>query len=83
MSGATPSSDIVIDDARVSLHHTALHPEAGHWMLQDEDSTNGTYTDGHRIHESDVGVGSVIHFGNPSDGTRAVLQGREPPPLPP
>ncbi|MEV7898690.1 FHA domain-containing protein [Streptomyces cyaneofuscatus] len=80
--GRDPESDIVIDDARVSWHHAVLHPEAGHWLLQDEDSTNGTYTGGHRIHESDVGAGSVIHFGNPSDGPRAVLQGREPPARP-
>ncbi|MFZ4277264.1 FHA domain-containing protein [Streptomyces arboris] len=80
--GRDPESDIVIDDARVSWHHAVLHPEAGHWMLQDEDSTNGTYTGGHRIHESGVGPGSVIHFGNPSDGPRAVLQGREPPARP-
>ncbi|MYX12124.1 FHA domain-containing protein [Streptomyces sp. SID8374] len=80
--GRDPESDIVIDDARVSWHHAVLHPEAGHWTLQDEDSTNGTYTGGHRIHESDVGAGSIIHFGNPSDGPRAVLLGREPPARP-
>ncbi|WP_433395340.1 FHA domain-containing protein [Streptomyces sp. CA-146814] len=80
--GRDPESDIVIDDARVSWHHAVLHPEAGHWTLQDEDSTNGTYTGGHRIHESDVGVGSIIHFGNPGDGPRAVLLGREPPARP-
>ncbi|MFB7050716.1 FHA domain-containing protein [Streptomyces microflavus] len=80
--GRDPESDIVIDDARVSWHHAVLHPEAGHWTLQDEDSTNGTYTGGHRVHESGVGAGSIIHFGNPSDGPRAVLLGREPPARP-
>ncbi|MGW3930810.1 FHA domain-containing protein [Streptomyces microflavus] len=80
--GRDPESDIVIDDARVSWHHAVLHPEAGHWTLQDEDSTNGTYTGGHRVHESGVGAGSIIHFGNPSDGPRAVLLDREPPARP-
>ncbi|MFE7483936.1 FHA domain-containing protein [Streptomyces sp. NPDC057552] len=80
--GRDPESDIVIDDARVSWHHAVLHPEAGHWTLQDEDSTNGTYTGGHRVHESGVGAGSVIRFGSPSDGPRAVLVGREPPARP-
>ncbi|MYR37335.1 FHA domain-containing protein [Streptomyces sp. SID4944] len=77
--GRDPESDIVIDDDRVSWHHAVLHPEAGHWLLQDEDSTNGTYTGGHRVHTSDVGAGTVIRFGNPGDGPRAVLVGREPP----
>ncbi|MGY5072452.1 FHA domain-containing protein [Streptomyces griseus] len=77
--GRDPESDIVIDDNRVSWHHAILHPEAGHWTIEDEDSTNGTYTGGRRIHASDVGAGSEIRFGNPSDGPRAVLLGREPP----
>ncbi|MBT3077978.1 MULTISPECIES: FHA domain-containing protein [Streptomyces] len=80
--GRDPESDIVIDDDRVSWHHAVLHPEAGHWLLQDEDSTNGTYTGGHRVHTSDVGAGTVIRFGNPGDGRRAVLVGREPPARP-
>ncbi|MFD5679388.1 FHA domain-containing protein [Streptomyces bacillaris] len=80
--GRDPGSDIVIDDDRVSWHHAVLHPEAGHWLLQDEDSTNGTYTGGHRVHTSDVGAGTVIRFGNPGDGPRAVLVGREPPARP-
>ncbi|RST18480.1 FHA domain-containing protein, partial [Streptomyces sp. WAC04770] len=80
--GRDPESDIVIDDDRVSWHHAVLHPEAGHWLLQDEDSTNGTYTGGHRVHTSDVGAGTVIRFGNPGDGPRAVLVGREPPARP-
>ncbi|MCR8941318.1 FHA domain-containing protein [Streptomyces sp. OUCMDZ-4982] len=80
--GRDPESDIVIDDDRVSWHHAVLHPEAGHWLLQDEDSTNGTYTGGHRVHTSDVGAGTVIRFGNPGDGPRAMLVGREPPARP-
>ncbi|MCX4587223.1 FHA domain-containing protein [Streptomyces sp. NBC_01481] len=77
--GRDPLSDIVIDDARVSWHHAVLRPEAGHWTIEDEDSTNGTYADGRRIHEWGVGPGSVIRFGNPANGPRAVLIGRDPP----
>ncbi|WJV50233.1 FHA domain-containing protein [Streptomyces flavofungini] len=82
--GRDPLSDIVIDDARVSWHHAVLHPELDHWTLADEHSTNGTYADGHRVHACDVGPGSVLRFGNVTDGPRAVLVGREPPaPAPP
>ncbi|CAL9345215.1 ABC transporter ATP-binding_permease protein [Streptomyces sp. enrichment culture] len=77
--GRDPLSDIVIDDARVSWHHAVLRPEDGHWTLQDEHSTNGTYADGRRVHARDVGPGSVIRFGSPSDGPRAVLVGRPAP----
>lgn len=77
--GRDPESDVVIDDIRVSWHHAILHTEAGHWTIEDEDSTNGTYTGGRRIRATDVGAGSEIRFGNPSDGPRAVLLGREPP----
>ncbi|MEV6947973.1 FHA domain-containing protein [Streptomyces sp. NPDC051172] len=71
--GRDPLSDIVIDDARVSWHHAVLRPEADHWTIEDENSTNGTFADGLRIHEWGVGPGSVIRFGNPSDGPCAVL----------
>ncbi|MGX1881713.1 FHA domain-containing protein [Streptomyces sp. NPDC055287] len=81
--GRDPLSDIVIDDARVSWHHAVLRPEADHWTLEDEHSTNGTYAGGKRIHESDVGPGSVIRFGSPADGPQAVLLGHGlPPPAP-
>ncbi|GGT28414.1 ABC transporter ATP-binding protein/permease [Streptomyces chromofuscus] len=73
--GRDPLSDIVVDDPRVSWHHAVLRPVNGHWTLEDEHSTNGTYADGRRVDEQDVGPGSVIRFGNPTDGPRAVLVG--------
>ncbi|MGW2717578.1 FHA domain-containing protein [Streptomyces sp. NPDC001492] len=71
--GRDPLSDVVFDDARVSWHHAVLRPEDDHWTIEDENSTNGTFADGRRIHERGVGPGSVIRFGNPSDGPCAVL----------
>ncbi|MGW2560354.1 FHA domain-containing protein [Streptomyces sp. NPDC001514] len=73
--GRDPTSEIVLDDERVSWHHAVLRTEGGHWTVQDVNSTNGTYTDGHRINEWGVGPGSVIRFGNPADGPRVVLNG--------
>src|SRR3954469_1162831 len=80
--GRDPLSDIVIDDARVSWHHAVLRPESDHWTLADENSTNGTYADGRRVREWDVGPGSVIHFGSPADGPCVVLLGRLAPERP-
>ncbi|MFK8909601.1 FHA domain-containing protein [Streptomyces sp. YS-3] len=77
--GRDPLSEIVIDDARVSWHHAVLRAAGDHWTVEDEGSTNGTYADGRRVHEWGVGPGSVIRFGSPADGPRAVLVGRAPP----
>ncbi|MEU1281387.1 FHA domain-containing protein [Streptomyces sp. NPDC005805] len=76
--GRDPLSDIVIDDARVSWHHAVLHAVDDHWTVHDEDSTNGTYTEGHRIRQWSVGPGSVIRFGSAADGPSATLVGRSP-----
>ncbi|MGW1915212.1 FHA domain-containing protein [Streptomyces sp. NPDC002076] len=73
--GRDPLSDIVIDDARVSWHHAVLRCDQDCWTLTDRHSTNGTYADGRRISEWGVRPGSVIRFGNPTDGPRAVLAG--------
>ncbi|MFI6357474.1 FHA domain-containing protein [Streptomyces sp. NPDC050743] len=71
--GRDPLSDIVLDDARVSWHHAVLRCHQDRWTLTDRHSTNGTYADGRRISEWGVRPGSVIRFGNPTDGPRAVL----------
>ncbi|MGW2648037.1 FHA domain-containing protein [Streptomyces sp. NPDC001393] len=71
--GRDPLSDIVLDDARVSWHHAVLRCDDDRWTLTDQHSTNGTYADGRRIDRWGVHPGSVIRFGNPTDGPRAVL----------
>ncbi|MET8244444.1 FHA domain-containing protein [Streptomyces sp. NPDC005202] len=77
--GRNPLSDVVLDDSRVSWHHAVLRPEDGHWTLHDDNSTNGTYADGRRIHDCGVRPDSVIRFGNPVDGPRALLVSRPAP----
>ncbi|MFD9304289.1 FHA domain-containing protein [Streptomyces sp. NPDC060048] len=68
--GRDPLCEICLEDARVSWHHAVLRPEGDHWTLQDDNSTNGTWADGHRIHEWAVGVGSELRFGSAADGPR-------------
>ncbi|MEV4194168.1 ABC transporter ATP-binding protein/permease [Streptomyces toxytricini] len=85
--GRDPLCDICLEDARVSWHHAVLRPEGDHWTVQDEDSTNGTWADGHRVREWSVGPGSELRFGSATDGPRALLLDRgraaAPPPAPP
>ncbi|MEU4272897.1 FHA domain-containing protein [Streptomyces sp. NPDC026092] len=73
--GRDPTSDIVLDDDRTSWHHAVLRAVGDHWTLEDEGSTNGTYADSHRVAVREVGPGTVIRFGHPGDGPRAVLSG--------
>ncbi|MQY37616.1 ABC transporter ATP-binding/permease protein [Streptomyces sp. RB17] len=77
--GRDPLSDIVLDDARVSWHHAVLRCDHDRWTLTDQHSTNGTYADGRRIDAWGVRPGSVIRFGNPTDGPRAVPAGAPQP----
>lgn len=78
--GRDPLCEICLDDARVSWHHAILRPEGDHWTVEDENSTNGTWADGHRVHAWTVGPGSELRFGSAQDGPRAVLSVRTPPP---
>ncbi|MGW6915117.1 FHA domain-containing protein [Kitasatospora sp. NPDC054939] len=69
--GRDPTSEIVLDDPRVSWHHAVLLTDSGHWLLEDVGSTNGTYADGRRIRREDIGPGTRIRFGNSADGPSA------------
>ncbi|MFB8076772.1 FHA domain-containing protein [Streptomyces sp. NPDC056013] len=81
--GRDPTSDIVLADARASWHHAVLSAPAGHWTLADENSTNGTFTDGLRVDgPREVGPGTVVRFGHPEDGPRAVLSSGAAPATP-
>ncbi|MCX5609577.1 MULTISPECIES: FHA domain-containing protein [unclassified Streptomyces] len=80
--GRDPLCEICLDDARVSWHHAILRPDDGHWTVQDDHSTNGTWADGQRVQEWSVGVGSELRFGSAEDGPRAVLVGAAPAPAP-
>ncbi|MFF8770561.1 FHA domain-containing protein [Kitasatospora sp. NPDC015120] len=73
--GRDPTSEIVLDDPRVSWHHAVLHAAAGRWRLDDVGSTNGTFADGRRIRSEDVGPGTRLRFGDPADGPAAAFAG--------
>ena len=71
--GRDPASDIVLEDPRVSWHHAVLRPDQGRWLLEDLNSTNGSFVDGQRVRQSPVGPGNVLRFGHVEDGPWAVL----------
>lgn len=47
--GRSSESGLVIRDDYTSSHHARLMPWGDQWMLQDLDSTNGTWLDGQRV----------------------------------
>ncbi|GGD27446.1 FHA domain-containing protein [Microbacterium faecale] len=47
--GRSSESGLVIRDDYTSSHHARLIRYDGRWMLQDLDSTNGTFHDGERV----------------------------------
>ncbi|MGW1022781.1 FHA domain-containing protein [Streptomyces sp. NPDC002577] len=73
--GRDPQGDIVFDDARVSWRHATISWGGRSWVIEDHGSTNGTYVQGQRIHHMEIGPGSAVHLGNPTDGPRLNVQG--------
>ncbi|MEU0630169.1 FHA domain-containing protein [Streptomyces sp. NPDC005989] len=71
--GRDPQGDLTIDDARVSWRHATISWNGRSWFIEDHGSTNGTYTQGSRIQQLEIGPGSVVHLGNATDGPRLSL----------
>jgi ABC transport system ATP-binding/permease protein len=66
--GRDHDAGIVIEDERVSRRHAVLRLESGGWVLQDEDSRNGTFHDGRRVARVEVASGLVVRLGDPATG---------------
>ncbi|MFI2433636.1 FHA domain-containing protein [Streptomyces sp. NPDC018693] len=71
--GRDPQGDIVLDDARVSWRHATVSFNGRSWVIEDHGSTNGTFAQGQRIHQLEVGPGAAVHLGNATDGPRLNL----------
>lgn len=63
----------MIDDSRVSWRHATVSWSGRSWVIEDHGSTNGTYAQGRRVHQLEIGPGSVLHLGNATDGPRLDL----------
>ncbi|MFJ6630585.1 FHA domain-containing protein [Streptomyces sp. NPDC091376] len=73
--GRDPQGDLVIDDARVSWRHATISWGGQSWVIEDHGSTNGTYVQGRRIHQMEIGAGAAVHLGNATDGPRLSVSG--------
>lgn len=55
---------LCLEDASVSTHHAVFRHAGGRWLLQDLDSTNGTWVNGSRIQgQGWVSPGDAVLFG--------------------
>ncbi|MFF4478121.1 FHA domain-containing protein [Streptomyces sp. NPDC001520] len=73
--GRDPQGDMVLDDARVSWRHATVRWGGRSWVIEDQGSTNGTYVQGRRIQQVEIGPGSAVHLGNAADGPRLSVSG--------
>ncbi|MEU5667637.1 FHA domain-containing protein [Streptomyces longwoodensis] len=71
--GRDPQGDIVFDDARVSWRHATVSFNGRGWVIEDHGSTNGTYAQGQRVQQLELGPGTALHLGNATDGPRLSL----------
>lgn len=65
----------MLDDARVSWRHATISWNGRSWVIDDHGSTNGTFVQGQRVHQTEIGPGSAVHLGNATDGPRLSLSG--------
>jgi len=61
--GADASNQVVLDDRFVSRFHCRLVPVRGRWLVEDLDSTNGTYLDGARVSAAEIDAGARVRVG--------------------
>ncbi len=62
--GRAPENDIVLSDLSVSRRHAMVHGDASlGWAIVDLGSHNGTYVNGRRVRQAQLGVGDVVVLG--------------------
>ncbi|MGW6062903.1 FHA domain-containing protein [Streptomyces sp. NPDC055189] len=76
--GRDPQGDLALDDARVSWRHATISWSGRTWVIEDHGSTNGTFVQGQRIHQMEIGPGSAVNLGNATDGPRLNVSGSAP-----
>ena len=61
--GRLPDNDIYLDDLAVSGHHAKVVREGDHYVLYDENSTNGSYVNGEKVERKELANGDVVLVG--------------------
>ena len=61
--GRDSASDLQLHDTEVSRHHARLRPHGQGFLVEDLDSSNGTYVNGRRVGEQQLSSGDQIQLG--------------------
>jgi len=61
--GRSGNNKLRIDGMLVSRHHAQIVFREGQWILYDQDSTNGTYVNNHRVAQHVLRAGDQIQIG--------------------
>lgn len=61
--GRGPDNDVVIDNLAVSTHHARISPELDHYVVEDLQSVNGTFVNGHTVQRKVLRDGDRIGIG--------------------
>ncbi len=61
--GRAVDNDVVLDDRSVSRYHAQINWDMDRYLLEDLDSTNGTFASGNRVHRHSLVEGEDISFG--------------------
>jgi pSer/pThr/pTyr-binding forkhead associated (FHA) protein len=70
--GRAGDSDLIVDDEYASTHHAKLVFINGDWLIQDLDSTNGTFLDGQKVSTPlPVGMNTQVRVGQTTFELRA------------
>jgi pSer/pThr/pTyr-binding forkhead associated (FHA) protein len=70
--GRAGDSDLIVDDEYASTHHAKLVFINGEWLIQDLDSTNGTFLEGQKISTPQtVSTNSQVRVGQTTFELRA------------
>ncbi|MBF6591954.1 MAG: FHA domain-containing protein, partial [Ktedonobacterales bacterium] len=63
--GRTTGNDVLIPDGTVSRHHARLTFQAAAWVIEDLDSSNGTWVNGARIQRpTELEHGDEVRLGD-------------------
>ena len=66
--GRDQDADVVVDAPMVSWRHAQLLVAAGHWLIQDAGSTNGTFCGGLPVVRMQITGDVQFRLGHPEDG---------------
>jgi len=62
--GRKDHNDIVLDEPSVSFEHARIVRSSGEWRVVNLLSTNGTFLNGEKVHQSRLSHGDRLAFGN-------------------